>query len=147
MAANEISNSLHAGGLLLLRPPSDGGPLIAPGSSWGLKSIRYQNGNPMNAQPPAFFVTLEQPLFGPNPFDVAAGAQAYGYAVATPQVGSFDGIEFVPFITYAGLIPEFGPEPGGVRIFMQDPRTPNTFVDGLTGPITMSLLVMRAPLL
>lgn len=142
MSANEIANALHAGGLLKLNNLDSfdpGQPLIVTG--WGLRSIRFQPGNPSNDVPPAFFISLVEPIYGVNPFQ-NPDEVARGFVVATPQTGYYDGNEFVPFITYASLVPQYGPEPGGVRIFMQDPRTEDAF---LSGPIMMSLLVFRSP--
>lgn len=146
MASNQIANMLHAGGLILIRREDQGGSKIIAGTGWGLKSLRYQPGNLPNSQPPVWLISLEEPIYGVRPYPNDETAPGWGFVSATPQNGSYDGNNWLPFIPWAGLIPEDGPEPGGVRLALQRSDVIESFFDNtIQGAVLISLLVWRCP--
>lgn len=146
MGSNQIANAVHAGGLILIRRADQGGTKIVAGTGWGLKSIRYQPGNIPNSNPPAWFITLDEPIYGTRPYPNDESASGWGFVSATPQNGSYDGNAWHPYVPWAGLVPEDGPEPGSVRLVLQRTTVPESFFDDtIQGAVLISLLVWRCP--
>lgn len=148
MASNQIANALHAGGLLLLRDPDNGGPLICSGTAWGLKSIEFQESPSPLAQPDCWLVELEQPLSlssPPFPADEVTEVQAQGFVICTPQTGPTQS-NLNPPVIVAGVVPPQNAYGWGgkIRIYAQVPNHPPP-QQWIRNPGYVGLLVMRAP--